>query len=480
MSSSLGTAPDRAGGLSRPASALSPDERQALGRNARTTVPRSSHAGFAPSAARPDPIALLERQARTRVPNLVPIRYGRMLVSPFTFFRGAALIMASDLADTPRSGFDVQLCGDAHLSNFGMFASAERRLVFDINDFDETLPGPWEWDLKRLVTSLSVAGRENGYSPADRRTVALAAAREYRETMARLAGMSNLEVWYAQMEVDRTMELLDEHLAPRLLRRAARDVDRARMQDSFRALAKLTRVVDGEPRIAADPPLIVPIEDLVSDQGEQAEELMRSALRNYRRSLPTDRRHLLEQYRLVHVATKVVGVGSVGMRAVIGLFLGRDAGDPLFMQVKEAAPSVLEEYVRPSEYANAGHRVVAGQRLMQASGDILLGWFRATESGGTSRDFYVRQLKDWKGSVTIDALQPQGLTFYGRACAWALARAHARSGDRIAIAAYLGTGTTFDRAVADFAEAYADQNERDHRALVDAVASGRITAQTGV
>jgi len=476
-----GSPPGRPSAQHGPAAHPSPEERAARGRAARADAPRSSHAGFAPDASRPDPIALLERQAETRVPELVPIRYGRMLVSPFTFFRGAALIMAHDLAGTPPSGLDVQLCGDAHLSNFGMFGSPERRLVFDINDFDETLPGPWEWDLKRLVASLAVAGRDNGYTPAWRRDIALGAAREYRGAMRAFARMSNLAVWYARLDVEEGLDLLRRQYDPKRVRQATRDVAKARTRDSTRALAKLTRMVDGEPRIAADPPLIVPIEDLVAEgEVQRTTELIRSAIRTYRRSLPSDRRHLLEQYRLVHVAEKVVGVGSVGTRATIGLFLGRDGTDPLFLQVKEAEPSVLEEFLGPSEYANAGHRVVAGQRLMQASGDILLGWLRGEGRDGKERDAYVRQLKDWKGSVTIEAMRPQGMAVYGRLCAWTLARAHARSGDRIAIAAYLGSGTVLDRALADFAEAYADQNERDHRTLVDAVASGRITARTGV
>jgi uncharacterized protein (DUF2252 family) len=414
------------------------------------------------------------------VPELVPIRYGRMVSSPFAFYRGGAAIMAADLAATPRSGVTVQLCGDAHLSNYGMFASPERRLVFDLNDFDETLPGPWEWDVKRLIASIAIAGRDNGHSETQRRAAARATARGYREAMRQFAGMSNLDVWYAHLEVDRVTEALRRSRDAKRFKGVSRDIDKARTRDSMRSLAKLTRMVDGEPRIVADPPLIIPIEDLVGAERRDAEDLIRSAVRLYRQSLPADRRHLVEQYRLVHVALKVVGVGSVGTRAAIGLFLGRDGDDPLFMQVKEAEASVLEEHLGRSAYANSGRRVVAGQRLMQASGDILLGWYRGAEPDGSHRDFYVRQLKDWKGSVTIEALDPGGMKGYGSLCAWTLARAHARSGDRIAIAAYLGGGEAADRALEDFAEAYADRNEADHAALQDAVASGRVTARTGL
>ena len=456
------------------------DERAARGRAARGEAPRSAHASLPPRPGRFDPVAVLERQARTRVPELVPIRYGRMLSSPFAFYRGGAAIMAADLAGTPRSGVAVQLCGDAHLSNFGMFASPERQLVFDLNDFDETLPGPWEWDVKRLVASIAVAGRENGHSEKERRAAARAVAREYREAMREFAGMGNLDVWYAHLEIDRVTEALRHTGDAKRFKEVGRDIAKARTRDSIRSLAKLTRLVDGEPRIVADPPLIVPVEDLVAHERRDAQALIDSAVRLYRRSLPADRRHLVEQYRVVHVASKVVGVGSVGTRAAIGLFLGRDGQDPLFMQVKEAEASVLEEHLGRSAYANAGRRVVAGQRLMQASGDILLGWYRGTDPSGTPRDFHVRQLKDWKGSVTVEALDPEGMEGYGRLCAWTLARAHARSGDRIAIGAYLGASEAADRVLADFAEAYADRNEADYAALQEAVASGRVAARTGL
>jgi uncharacterized protein (DUF2252 family) len=456
------------------------EERAASGRAARAEAPRSSLAALAARPRRFDPVAVLERQARTRMPELVPIRYGRMLSSPFAFYRGGAAIMAADLAATPRSGVTVQLCGDAHLSNFGMFASPERRLVFDLNDFDETLPGPWEWDVKRLIASIAIAGRDNGQSEKQRRAAARAVARAYREAMREFAGMSNLDVWYARLEVDRLTEALERSRDAKRFKAASRDIAKARTRDSMRSLAKLTRMVDGEPRIVADPPLIIPLEDLVPGERREAQDMMDTAVRLYRRSLPADRRHLVEQYRLVHVALKVVGVGSVGTRAAIGLFLGRDGEDPLFMQVKEAGASVLEEHLPRSAYGNAGRRVVAGQRLMQASGDILLGWFRGEDHEGLPRDFYVRQLKDWKGSVTIEALDPVGMKGYGSLCAWTLARAHARSGDRIAIAAYLGDGEAADRAFEDFAEAYADRNEGDYAALQDAVASGRVVARTGL
>jgi uncharacterized protein (DUF2252 family) len=476
-----GSVPPGRGTGRAPTPYLRPQERAARGRAARAAAPRSSHAGLGSDADRPDPIAVLEGQAETRVPELVPIRYGRMLVSPFAFFRGAAAIMAGDLAATPRSGLETQLCGDAHLSNFGVFGSPERRLVFDINDFDETLPGPFEWDLKRLVASLAIAGRDGGYAASERRRIALAAARSYREAMRSFAGMGNLEVWYARAEVDEVMELVRRQVRRRTMRRAAHDAAKARTRDSTKALDKLTRMVNGEPRITPDPPLIVPLEDLLPDvEARRATELLRSALRGYARSLLSDRRHLVEQYRVVQVARKVVGVGSVGTRTTIALLLRRDRRDPLFMQVKQGEHSVLEAHLAPSRYANAGQRIVAGQRLMQASSDILLGWFRQAEPDGVARDYYVRQLRDWKGSITIEALEPRAMEAYGEVCGWTLARAHARSGDRIAIAAYMGSGSPLDRAMADFAEAYADRNDRDHRALVEAVASGRIKAETGV
>jgi uncharacterized protein (DUF2252 family) len=457
-------------------------ERAARGKAARREVPRSSHAEFASSSDRPDPIELLERQAQTRVPELVPIRYGRMLVSPFTFYRGAALVMAQDLSTTPRSGLEVQCCGDAHLSNFGVFASPERRLVFDINDFDETLPGPWEWDVKRLATSMLVAARDNGFSAKSQRQAVLETVEEYRLAMASFATMRNLEVYYAHLDIELTMQQLDSQLRAKQVKRTQRAIAKARTRDSMSAFSKLARDVDGTARIVADPPLIVPIDELA--EGRERDDLLaelRGLMRSFRESLAPDRRLLLEQFELVDFARKVVGVGSVGTRAWIALMLGRDEGDPLFLQMKEAQPSVFEEFLAPSGYPNHGQRVVAGQRLMQATSDIFLGWVRV-ESGldDRARDFYGRQLRDWKGSAEIERMSPQSLAVYGRMCGWTLARAHARSGDRVAIAAYLGRSATFDRAIAEFARAYADQNEQDFAELGRAAKAGRIAVQRGL
>ena len=459
---------------------LTPAERAARGKAARAEVPRDSHATFDPPSDRPDPIALLEEQGKSRVPELVPVRYGRMMMSPFTFFRGAALPMASDLATTPVSGLAVQACGDAHLSNFGIFGSAERRLMFDVNDFDETLPGPWEWDVKRLAASLEVAARGSEFAGKQRREIVTAAVARYRQAMRSFAGMTNLEVWYAHMDMDQMRAQFDAQLQARQRKVVDKGLAKARTRDSMEELAKLTRVVDGQPRIIADPPLLVPIDDLIPEQTDRTavEEQFGGLISKYRRTLETDRRFLLEQFRFADLARKVVGVGSVGTRCWIVLMLGRDDADPLFLQVKEAEASVLSRFVGASKYANQGQRVVAGQRLMQASSDIFLGWQRI-EAGldGQQRDFYVRQLRDWKYSVDIETMVPRGLRMYGELCGWTLARAHARSGDRIAIAAYLGGSDVFDRAIAQFAAAYADQNERDHKSLVDAVASGRIAAE---
>ena len=460
---------------------LTPAERAARGKAARTGVPRSSHAGFTPSEQRPDPVALLEEQGTSRVPELVPIRYGRMLVSPFTFYRGAALIMAADLAGTPSSGLYAQLCGDAHLSNFGVFGSPERHMIFSVNDFDETLPGPWEWDVKRLVASLAVAGRDRGFITAVRRRILLACAREYRTAMTRFAGMSNMAVWYAHLDVEALLDQLRPQFEAKRVKNVESTLAKARTRDSVQAFAKFATEVDGEPRIMSDPPLIVPVEELLpdADRKEVINELA-MLLRTYGKTMESDKRHLLEQYRFVHLARKVVGVGSVGTRAWIGLLLGRDGQDPLFLQMKEAQESVLARFAGRSQYANQGQRVVAGQLLMQTASDIFLGWQRVTGIDGERRDFYIRQLRDWKGSAEIERMDPKGMAMYAQMCAWTLARAHARSGDRIAIASYLGKRDVFGNAVADFAEAYADQNERDYQALADAVSSGRIKAQTGL
>ena len=461
---------------------LSPGERVARGKAARNEVPRSSHGRWEPAADRPDPVALLEEQGATRVPELVPIRYGRMLVSPFTFYRGAALIMAADLAATPRSGLNAQICGDAHLSNFGVFASPERQTMFDINDFDETLPGPWEWDVKRLAASFEIAGRDRGFDPAERAVIVTAGVAEYRLRMSQAAEMRNLDVWYSHIEVDKLFSQLKANATKKQRAKAKKNLAKARTRDSMQAFSKLTQQVDGQRRIIADPPLIVPIEDVAAaaPTGRDVEGELRGLLRSYRRTLETDRRVLLEDFEYVHAARKVVGVGSVGTRAWIVLLLGRDGQDPLFLQAKEAQESVLERFVGRSKYPNAGQRVVAGQRLMQAASDIFLGWQRVTGIDGEVRDFYLRQLRDWKGSADVDTMSANLMTTYARVCGATLARAHARSGDRIAIASYLGKTDVFDRAIASFATAYADQNERDYQTLLDAVKSGRIEAQTGL
>ncbi len=460
---------------------LSVSERVESGKAARAEVPRSAHGGFEPSPTRPDPIALLEEQAASRVPELVPIRYGRMLVSPFAFYRGAALIMASDLAGTPRSGLMAQVCGDAHLSNFGVFASAERNLVFDVNDFDETLPGPWEWDVKRLAASLVVAARDRGFSSKEGADAVLAAVEGYRNEMQTLAGMRDLDVWYRRLDADRLLKDLGSQVTARMAKRSDKTLAKARTQDSLAAFEKLTHMVDGEPRIVSDPPLIVQLKELLPGaEGEEFFDRIHGMLRSYRRTLQSDRRHLLEQFRVVDIARKVVGVGSVGTRAWIVLLEGRDGSDPLFLQAKEAQASVLERFVGKSTYACCGERVVAGQHIMQASSDIFLGWETTEGVDGVRRDFYMRQLKDWKGSVDTEQMVPAGLASYGRVCGWTLARAHARSGDRIAISAYLGTSPAFDRAIVSFAHAYADQNQRDYQTLQQAVADGRVTAETGL
>jgi uncharacterized protein (DUF2252 family) len=412
---------------------------------------------------------------------LVPIRYGRMLVSPFTFYRGGALIMANDLATTPRTGLDVQCCGDAHLSNFGVFASPERQLVFDLNDFDETLPGPWEWDVKRLAASILIAAINNGYSVKDQERAVLDTVREYRTAMERFAGMTNLDVWYAHIDVESKLAELAPQFKTEMIARAQKTVAKARTRDSMTAFSKLTQVVDGKIRIVDQSPLIVPLDRLIADgDTELTFEDLQGLLRAYRDTLEFDRRELLEQFSIADFARKVVGVGSVGTRAWIALMLGRDEEDPLFLQVKEAQASVMEQFLGPSEFSNHGQRVVVGQRLMQASSDIFLGWVRVEPEPGRQRDFYGRQLKDWKGSAEIEQMVPKGLAAYGRLCGWTLARAHARSGDRIAIAAYLGHSDNFDRAIVEFSKAYAEQNERDYRALQNAVSSGRVTAETGL
>jgi len=456
------------------------EERATAGKAARVRVPLDSQAEFV-TADRSDPIKLLESQAVTRVPELVPIRYGRMIASPFSFYRGAALIMATDLARTPDSGMHVQLCGDAHMSNFGIYSSPERRLVFDINDFDETHPGPFEWDVKRLAASLAVAGRDNGFSAKKRRKIVLAAAAGYRQSMIEFAGQGNLSVWYSHANMDDVLSQIGAQLDANRKARTQAALNKAHHRDSLQALAKLTTMVDGHSRILSQPPLLVPVEELWGDeQAKAAYEQLGSLISSYRRTLQWDRRHLLEQFKMVQLARKVVGVGSVGTRAWILLLEGLDGGDPLFLQAKEAQASVLSGFVKSSAYKNEGERVVNGQHLMQASSDIFLGWERTKGPDGIDRDFYVRQLRDGKGSVVVEEMVPDGMGFYGQICGQALARAHARSGDRVAIAAYLGKSDRFDNAIADFAETGAEQNVSDHAELARAAATGRVMAETGI
>jgi uncharacterized protein (DUF2252 family) len=471
-----GTVRERARTGERPTRA----DRAAQGKDARSLAPLESHAEFAPDKSR-DPVGLLLEQAKSRVPELVPVRHGRMLVSPFTYYRGAALPMAADLATTPASGLQVQLCGDAHLSNFGAFASPSRRLVFDVNDFDETLPGPFEWDVKRLAASLAVAGRDNGFSAKDRRRIVLAAAESYRTAMRAFAGQHFMDVWYAHLDVDDAISQFRSQLKAKRVKATEKMVARARTQDSMRAQAKLTTEVGGQRRIVSDPPLIEPVEEVFPDiQADQIYQLIGEVLGKYQRTLQSDRSHLLEYFTLIQLARKVVGVGSVGTRAWIVLMEGIDGTEPLILQAKEAQPSVLAAYCGRSKYGNQGERVVAGQHLMQAESDIFLGWTRVTAPEGVGRDFYIRQLKDWKLSAPIEQMVPAGMTAYARMCGWTLARAHARSGDRVALAGYLGGSDKFDQAIAAFAETYADQNERDHAALQAAVKEGRAEATMGL
>jgi uncharacterized protein (DUF2252 family) len=468
--------PDAQGKRLPPIPHLTVEERSARGKAARAEVPRSSHSTWAPHASRPDPVALLQSQEASRVSALIDLRHERMLASPFAFYRGAAIVMASDLSMTPSSGLRVQACGDAHLANFGGFASPDRRLVFDINDFDETNPGSFEWDVKRLAASFEIAARSREFSAKLAREATLRAASAYREAMAEFARMTNLETWYARLDVDSVLERWQADLSDKEVKRLTDLTTKAQSKDSTKALGKLAKKVDGEYRIVADPPLVVPLASLAAEEGIDADpEVIRSWLldrfRVYRHSLQPDRRRLLESYRLVDFARKVVGVGSVGTRCWIGLMMGKDDTDPLFLQIKEAGSSVLEAHAGKSGYANHGQRVVEGQRLLQASSDVLLGWVHATGMDGVERDFYVRQLWDWKVSADLDTISPLFLKIYAEMCGWTLARGHARSGDRVALAAYLGNGDVFDRAIADFASAYADQNQRDYDHAV-AVISG--------
>jgi uncharacterized protein (DUF2252 family) len=497
------------------------DERRAMGTQARTRAPRAAHAEWVPAADRPSPVALLVAQETTREPDLVPVRHGRMMVSPFTFYRGAATVMAEDLKDTPTAGLNVQVCGDAHLLNFGVFGSPERRLVFDLNDFDETLPGPFEYDVKRMAASFVIAARAAGFSRADSSAAALASVAGYREAMAEFAGQRTMDVWYASLDEDAIKRAMRDvvaetagaakpqkgggknagkngdknggkgagkqgkkaakgqlEMARQAQKRVAQISAKAHTRDSLQALSKLAELVGDRYRIVSQPPVVVPLRDaplgaLPDDAGEMLERLFRE----YRATLQPDRRHLLEQFEIVDVARKVVGVGSVGTRCFIALLQGRDSGDPLFLQVKEATASVLEGYLPRSRYRQHGQRVVQGQRLMQAVSDIFLGWTRGVD---VSRHFYWRQLRDMKGSFDDEGATPLGLTLYGQVCGWTMARAHARSGDPVAIAAYLGSNDSFDRSIEEFSQRYADQNERDYDAFVAAVKDGQLEAVEGV
>ena len=455
-------------------------ERAASGSSARKKTPRGSHAEWVPAKSRKDPVKVLEGQAESRIPELVPIRYGRMLASPFAFYRGAAAIMAMDLAKTPDSGFRVQACGDAHLSNFGVFAAPDRRLVLDVNDFDETLPAPWEWDVKRLCASFEIAGRDRDFTPKQTRKAVLSAVREYRESMLKFAPMGNLDVWYARLDVDSLLTDLGSIADRKQMKSVEKNVAKAQKKNSLRAFDRLVHMVDGEPRIISDPPLLVPARDLVpDDRRHELEERIQEMLGRYRESLRGDHRDLFDSYRFVDMARKVVGVGSVGTRCWVLLMMGRDGQDPLFMQAKEAEASVLEQYVGASEFGNHGERVVEGQWLMQAASDILLGWLPAFGIDEKDRDFYVRQLWDGKRSVDVENLAPKGLEIYGRVCGWALARAHAKaSGKAVEISAYMGNGDRFAEALTEYAFAYAEQNEKDYETFVKACRSRKLEARS--
>jgi uncharacterized protein (DUF2252 family) len=462
---------------------LPPPSTSRPGRTARKLAPRSAQAFWEPAADRVGPLEVLAEQDKTRVPELVPVRYGRMLASAFTFYRGAAAIMAADLATGPDSGLRVQLCGDAHLSNFGVFQAPDRRLVFDINDFDETLPGPFEWDVKRLAASIAIGARDRGFTPEESRTAVLAAVGTYRTAMAEFAAMGELDVWYARLDVDEAVSQWRQDAKKADRRRLEKNLDKARNKDSLRALAKLTETVDGHVRIADRPPLLVPIDRLAEREGRDPAEirgLIEGLLGTYRDSLDDQARVLAERYRYLDAAHKVVGVGSVGTRAWIALLLGRNEQDPLFLQMKEAGPSVLEPFAGSSRFRNHGHRVVAGQRLTQAAGDVLLGWLTVEGIDGRKRDFYVRQLWDGKGSAEIETMNATTMATYVGLCGWSLARAHARTGDRAAIADYLGKSDRFDRATADFSEAYADQNEADYQVVSRARDAGELIVESGI
>jgi uncharacterized protein (DUF2252 family) len=454
-----------------------PAERVAKGRSARAAVPRSSHARWDAPASRRSPVEVLQEQAKTRIPELIPIRYARMTASPFAFYRGAAAIMAADLATTPDSGLRAQICGDAHLLNFGGFAAPDRTIVFDVNDFDETLPGPWEWDVKRLAASFEIAARARAFDAKIRQRTVRRLIRAYRDAMRVDANARNLDLWYTRFDEKDVLERFNAQLSASELKRFTKNLAKARGKDSLKAFAKLTRRVDGKVRIVSDPPLIVRLEELMpGDDAEQLSGLLRDAFRRYRQTLQPDRRQLIEEFEIVDIARKVVGVGSVGTRCWVALMRGRDESDPLFLQIKEADASVLEPYVGKSGYRNHGQRVVEGQRFIQSASDIFLGWDRFNGLDGSAHDFYVRQMWDGKFSPQVELMEPEVLGVYAEMCGSTLARAHARSGDRIAIASYLGSGQAFDRAIVTFAEMYADQNQRDFEEVVTAVKSGVLEA----
>ena len=458
-----------------------PEERMAYGKACRKEVPRSSHGEWTAPADRPDPVELLKSQGRSRVQELLPLRYERMSVSAFTFYRGGALIMASDLSNTPTSGIEVQACGDAHISNFGLFNSPERRTVFDINDFDETSRGPWEWDVKRLAASVEICGRDRGFTEEQRSKAVAACVRGYREGMAKFAEMGHLDVWYAHLDIDRVLAEFAPQLKKKDRKAAHKVVGKAKAKDSIRAIAKLTEVVDNQLRIVSNPPVIVPIRDMAEMRGRgdiydsaRTEKLVQLALAEYRRTLSTDKRRLVELYRGMDVALKVVGVGSVGTRALIVVMEGANREDPLVLQIKEAQESVLERFCGKSKYSNHGQRVVEGQRAMQTASDMLLGWCRLPDEHGRRTDYYVRQLWDGKGSIDLTSIDVKRLEFLASVCGWTLAHAHARTGDRFAIAGYLGNGTSFDEAMVRFAQAYADQNEADYARFMEALEAGEL------
>ena len=452
-------------------------ERIAYGEALRSDVPHELHASWQPGESREDPVAILESQAVQRIPELVPIRHQRMAASPFAHFRGAAAVMAADLATTPTAGLRAQLCGDAHLLNFGIFSTPERDLVFGLNDFDETLPGPIEWDLKRLAASVEIAARDLGFGHSERRRAVVATVRSYRDGMAEFADEGELDLWYQRLP----SKALEERLSA-AAKGAGKEVDRkvrkAMHKDHLHAFDRLITSEDGEARFVSQPPLIVPVEELLDDeQRARYVPVVQDFLRQYRDCLQPHTRAMIERYRFMHVARKVVGVGSVGTRCWVILMLGRDQSDPLILQLKQAMPSVLEPYTAPSVYESQGRRVVEGQRLMQTSPDYLLGWYRLTSWDGLERDFYARQLWDGKASIDVSRLSPVGLRSYGEACGWTLARGHARTGDRFAMAAYLGEDDSLDRAIAEFADLYADTNADDHARLVGAISEGRLPAE---